>query len=161
MTGQVLEWFVGFYPRRRDFRGWWGHVECWGYTQHESWLFFDPRHGCADVWVTHMHDEVINLLASRFDRCNLILKLPPPERMARASYLQLHTCASAVGHLVGVRASTPAVLRRRLLGLGAEIVHEVSTIGRRSHQGSECPGEPGRECCCIAGGAEERGDPDD
>ena len=41
----LIEVYFGFHrPYSSSFRGWFGHVEAWGYTEDDNWLFIDP--GC-------------------------------------------------------------------------------------------------------------------
>lgn len=125
----IETWFFGFHRpwlRNEDgfsLRGALGHVEVWGYTVDDTWLFIDPQGKGSIVTVTHHHDDVIAHLSVRHTACETILRFPAVEPVFR---LPLHgpmTCASICGHLVGVRALFPATLKRKLLAKGAEVVH--------------------------------------
>lgn len=118
------ECYVGFHPRHRPITGWFGHVELWGYTIDETWFFLDPQGKKSTLLITHLHDEVELQLAARFELCETILRLSPNDRTLIPLHLPM-TCAGIVGHHFGVRALTPAGLKRRLLAIGAEIVHDA------------------------------------
>lgn len=137
----IAEWYFGFWnPSFRniagkvDFRCWFGHVCCFGYTQDGTWLFFDPKGGGPALIITHLHDEVNIQLEAHFLTCDSILRLPATVPAYR---LPLHgpmmTCATICGYLVGLRAFLPTTLRRKLLAIGAEVMN--GTEGRSAGQG--------------------------
>lgn len=113
-----------------------GHVEVWGYTADETWVFINPEHDRLKVAALHRYDDVTDAVARRFHHCRSILRLAPGDRALRVPLFPPMTCAGVCGHLVGVRAFTPWGLRAQLLRIGAEIVHEKP-------QGAE--GRPGGE----------------
>lgn len=129
----ILEWFVGFHqPRLRNLKGridprlWLGHCEIWGYTEDQTWLFLDPQGRGTAIRVMHRYDDVRDQLDARSLLCHTILKLPGTDP---AFGLPLHgmlTCASICGHMLGHRALLPAVLRRKLLAQGAEVIKHES-----------------------------------
>ena len=131
------EVYVGFHaPARDPLTSILGHVEAWGYTADETWVFLNPEHDRLKVSALHRHDEVEAALAHRFHHCRLILRTRP-ERALRVPLLPPMTCAAVCGHLAGLRAFTPWGLRAQLLRAGAEIVHEKSEgpEGRPEGQG--------------------------
>lgn len=131
----MIEWYVGFHaPHKECFWTRFGHVECFGYTQDETWLFIDPRRSGTQVVVTHLHDEVEGLLASRFTRCSMILRTSRRGTFTVPFYPPM-TCAAMVGHILGVRAFTIAGLRSKLLRAGAEVIHDASA--KREPRGQE------------------------
>lgn len=137
----ILEWFIGFYrPAFRsetgqiNWRTWFGHVEIWGYTIDDTWVFYDPQSRGGRMIITHHHDDVLDQLRARNDLCDTILKLPGDPKKDLFPIYPPMTCASIVGHLIGVRAFTPAGLRRKLLANGAEVIHEIAK--RRSERQS-------------------------
>jgi hypothetical protein len=147
----VIEWYVGFYNRAfRNHLGavqptsWFGHAELWGYTADDTWLFLDPKASGTLIVVIHRHDDVLDQLRARFALCDLILRLPAkPARLLFPIHMPM-TCATIIGHILGVRAFTPSGLRRKLLANGAEIVSEKSQ-GRPGRQGREgTPAQTGR-----------------
>jgi hypothetical protein len=126
----IQEWYFGFFkPTFRnisgkiDFRCWFGHVCMFGYSEHQTWVFFDPKGAGPAFIVSHMKDEVDLQLHAHFAVCDAILRMP-----ARNAYysIPLHgplTCASICGYMVGIRAWFPATLKRKLLAKGAEVIH--------------------------------------
>lgn len=125
--------YVGFYRpvslreawRRRDFSLIFGHVEAWGCTEDDTWWFLDARGAGTLLTIEHRHDEVDLHLWARFECCDLILRVGhEPEPFRWPIHLTM-TCASQVGHLLGVRAYLPSTLRRRLLARNAEVVHDT------------------------------------
>ena len=131
----MIELYFGFHKPWASFSGMFGHVEVWGYTADHTWLFFDPRSAGSILAVTHHHDEVLDLLHTRFVTCDTILRLPATQGRFRVPLHGPMTCASICGHLVGVRALFPATLKRKLLAKGAEIVHGHAE-GKQDRQGS-------------------------
>lgn len=115
--------------------GWFGHVEIWGYTDDETWLFIDPQGTGTKVLVIHRYEDVMDQLNARFSLCDLILRVPASSAKPMFPIHLPLNCASLVGHMVGVRAFAPAGLRRKLLAKGAEVVHE-NPERRSSGQGS-------------------------
>ena len=137
----MIEWYVGFYaPAFRNHRGviypfgWFGHAELWGYTADETWLFFDPQGTGTRIIVTHHHDDVMDHLTARHTLCDTILRLQPRDHSLFPIFPPM-TCATIIGHILGVRAFSPFGLKRRLLALGAEVIHEKSER-RSGRQGS-------------------------
>ncbi|MBR9765359.1 MAG: hypothetical protein GYB53_18025 [Rhodobacteraceae bacterium] len=136
---KILQWYFGFYAPAgvKDLRAgasWrsiFGHVDAWGYTCDDTWLFFDPRGAGSRVLVTHLHDEVEDLLVARFSTCREILRFTPDDRELLAPLHLGMNCASQCAHLVGRRAFAPWSLRRMLLKNGAEIIHETQGRPRR------------------------------
>lgn len=127
----MLEWFVGFYdPKLRNHngkifpRGWFGHVEVWGYTEDDTWLFYDPQSNGTKVVVIHKHDDVLDHLTARHCLCDAILRLPAIAGAGPFNFYLPMTCASIVSNMLGVRAFTPWGLKRKLLANGAEVIHE-------------------------------------
>lgn len=137
----ILEWFVGFYRAapydehgKINWRTWFGHVEIWGYTVDDTWVFYDPQSRGGRMIITHHHEDVLDQLTARNELCDLILKLPGERQKDLFPIYPPMTCASIVGHLLGVRAFTPYGLKTKLLANGAEVTHEVAK--RRSSRKS-------------------------
>ena len=137
----VAIWF-GFHPRKvRQWRFWWGHVEAWGVTADETWWFLDPQGEGTVLEVLHRHDEVTAALQRRFHDCETIYRVLSPERRRLLPIHLPMTCATQAGALLGLRAWTPAGLKRRLRAIGAE---ELDDGWRRSGEGrSGGEGAPG------------------
>lgn len=120
---QVLEWYVGFWPPvSRPLWARLGHVDIWGYTEDDTWLFIDPRFFGTEIVVTHHHDRVDNLLAFRFANCTEIWRT---RRTCDLTFpvIAPFTCVSLVGHVLGFRAFTIAGVRKKLRETGAECIH--------------------------------------
>ena len=143
----ILEWFVGFhygafrnYQGKIYLQGWFGHVEIWGYTRDDTWLFLDPQASGPIIIVEHRHDDVMDQLNARHALCDLILRLPNERKPLFPLHFPMN-CATVVGQIVGVRAFTPRGLRRKLLANGAEVIHE-NPERRSTGQGGPAEGSP-------------------
>lgn len=128
----ILEWYVGFHAARLRNHlgriypmGWFGHVELWGYTVDDTWLFLDPQGTGIRIVVTHHYDDVMDHLTARHSICDEILRLKPCGKTLLPLYPPM-TCATIAGHILGIRAFTPRGLKRKLLALGAEVIREDS-----------------------------------
>lgn len=134
----ILEWFVGFHrpalrnsTGRIDPRVWLGHCEIWGYTKDQTWLFLDPQGAGSMMLITHHHDDVMDQLEARYLLCATILKVPPEGRKFRLPLHGMLTCASMIGHLLGIRALLPSTLKRKLTAKGAEVIHDTERRSSR------------------------------
>ena len=143
----ILEWFVGFhygafrnYQGKIYLQGWFGHVEIWGYTRDDTWLFLDPQASGPIIIVEHRHDDVMDQLNARHALCDLILRLPNERKPLFPLHFPMN-CATVVGQIVGVRAFTPRGLRRKLLANGVEVIHE-NPERRSTGQGGPAEGAP-------------------
>lgn len=140
----LLAVYFGFHPPAgltelragASFRAIFGHVEAWGFTEDRTWMFFDPRGAGTRIRITHHHDDVTELMAARFATCRTILKIEPTGREYRFPLFPPMNCATQCAHLVGLRAFTPAGLRRTLLANGAETIYDTE----RGPRGEEDPG---------------------
>lgn len=124
---RLLNVYVAFWPpSQRVSWDLFGHVEVFGYTRDETWVFIDPRQHRTEIAVTHHHDEVNELLAHRFANAE-VWRLPPPDgTLGRLPLLGIFTCVSVAASVCGVRAYTIPGLRRKLRQIGAERVkHEA------------------------------------
>lgn len=132
----LLEVYFGFHrPYASNYRGWFGHVEAWGYTEDDNWLFIDPQMSRTRLYVCHRHDDVVEMMAVRYETCESILKIRPTGQDFRFPVHFPMTCAAICGHLVGLRAFTPAGLRRKLLANGAEVIHGQAEGRSRGQEG--------------------------
>lgn len=129
----MIEWFFGFHDAWRDPRGWFGHCEAWGYNEDQTWVFLDPQSAGLRVTALHRHDDVLDAIAARYDRCRLILKVKTSRDFVIPP-AGFHSCASICGALVGLRALFPSGLERKLLATGAEVAHGKAK-GRSERQG--------------------------
>lgn len=150
---RFVETYVGFHaPSTESIWARMGHVEVWGYTMDQTWVFIDPRAPHLDLIATHHHDEVTALLSHRFDVCSEIWRLSE-RRTLRIPLLGPFTCIGVVAATIGVRAYTFAGLKKRLRVIGAEKIHE-GTIGKRRGQESPDTGASSVAFGAGPGGAE-------
>lgn len=120
----LIEVYFGFHkPVLSNPRCWFGHVEAWGYTEDDNWVFIDPWLEGTRLYVCHRHDDVVEMMALRYATCETILKIRPNGRKLRFPLHFPMNCSTICGHLVGMRAFSPAGLRRKLLANGAEVIH--------------------------------------
>lgn len=147
---ELIEIFYAFHPpvpirelrrRREDWRCVLGHVQAYGYTVDETWLFFDPQGVGSSVRITHLHDEVLDQIATIRCTADLVLAFKPNGRKFRVPIHPPMTCATQCGALAGLRAWTPWGLKRMLLREGAEVIYENSERGS-GRQGSPVAGTP-------------------
>lgn len=126
----ITEWYFAFYKRAtlKDLRAgssWTtilGHVEAYGYTEDQNWLSFDPRSRGTRISVMHMHDDVVDFMASRHEAADEIWRT----RMSSQLLIPVHvnmTCATQCAALIGLRAFTPRGFRNKLQRNGAEKIH--------------------------------------
>lgn len=120
----VIEWYFCFHrPHVESLWGFLGHVEVFGYTRDDTWIFFDPARVRSKLIAVHKHDEVEELMAMRFREKTEVLRTSfSRERTFPPIFLPMN-CVSQCASLIGVRALTPWGLRRRLLQNGAEVIH--------------------------------------
>jgi hypothetical protein len=122
----LVETYVGFYyPRLSRSDPWriFGHVEVWGYTRDDTWVFLNPQRVGTSILVTHHKDEVLDLWTSRVAMCDEIWRVAGRRELAMPSLAPL-TCIGIVAHIHGCRAWTYPGLRAKLRALGAEKVCE-------------------------------------
>jgi len=133
----AVEWYFGFHkPYLSSYRGWFGHVEAWGYTADNTWFFIDPWLDRTRFFITHHHDDVIDMLAVRFNSCETVLKYRPDGSSLSFPIHPTMNCATTCGHFVGLRAFTPSGLRRKLLAHGAEVIHGQAQGRSRGQEGT-------------------------
>lgn len=142
----IAEWYFGFHDRsslsdiRRGEASWYsvfGHVEAFGYTMDETWLFFDPQGRRSVIEIAHRHDDVSELMARRWNTCNVIYKITPSDKKIVFPLHFTMNCVSQCAALMGWRAYTPAGFRAKLLRNGAEIIHGPTYHARgRGSKGS-------------------------
>lgn len=141
----ILEWFFFFHPKsslrgvlsgREEWTGLWGHVEAAGYTEDDTWLFFDPLSRQTRIRVTHRHDDVVCLLDSRLTAAEQAFRIRPLDRRVSYPLIRPHLhCVTQCSALLGVRAYTVTGFKRILAANGAQ---EVDC-------GAEHQRRPGRE----------------
>lgn len=104
---------------------WFGHVEAWGYTVDETWWFLDPASHSTRLLITHRKDEVEQLMADRFNACSSVLRYSGDTLDFGVPIHGPMNCVTQCAALIGIRAFTPAGLQRKLLAVGAEVIHEA------------------------------------
>lgn len=136
----IREWFFGFHdPVMKEPAMWFGHVEVWGFTEDETWMFMDPQGKGTKIVVAHKYEEVSAQIGARLSLCDLILSYKTDKEFSIPVH-GIMTCANICGSLVGIRALVPSTLRRRLLAQGAEVIHEAE--GRSRRQSRQTAGTP-------------------
>lgn len=133
----IIQWYFGFHtpcrPLAKDF-SWYGvlgHVEAFGYTKDDTWLFFDPQGRGSEIRITHLHDEVEELMTDRYAMCETILRIAPPSDKLIIPLRGPTTCVSQCAGLLGWRAYTPSGFHRKLLKNGAEVIHGTESTRRK------------------------------
>jgi hypothetical protein len=132
----ILTWYFAFYPAKGPFSkagtlySTFGHVEAFGYTKDDTWLFFDPQGRRTHIHVTHLHDEVETLMTAKYIDAQSILRIPANDHRVINPLRGPLTCVSQCAALMGWRAYTVAGLHRKLLRNGAELIHGKQTKGR-------------------------------
>lgn len=130
---RVSEWYFGFHDPARwtdvltgkqSHTSLFGHVEAWGYTVDETWLFFDPRSRSTRIEITHFYEEVLDFTEERYLRCREILRIGARDDTISFPLFRPHLhCVTQCAALIGWRAYTQGGFRSMLLKNGAEIVH--------------------------------------
>ena len=100
-----------------------GHVEAFGYTMDETWFFFDPGRSIANLKITHMHDEVNDLLAARFTATTEVYRYAGNLHAFPAPLHGPMNCVTQCASLIGLRAFTPQGFRKKLIAHKAELIH--------------------------------------
>lgn len=122
-----IGWFVVFYPRKlNDPASWLGHCSLYGHNADGTWVFLDPDRAHFSVKLAHAYEEVNGLIAERLALASEILYFDAPPKKWAIPPIGPQTCASICGHILGVRASTPWTLRRRLIANGARDAMEFT-----------------------------------
>lgn len=134
----VHEWYFGFHgPHDKDFWSRFGHVEAWGYSLDQSWIFLDPTRSGVETIVTSDPDLIDDVMAIKFAKADLVIRVSEWPQNPRPPITVL-TCASFCAHLVGLRAFTLRTLKRNLLAIGGEIIHDAKAdSGQRAAEGDE------------------------
>lgn len=133
----VAEIFVAFHRprgwrylrRSRDWPSCFGHVEAFGIMLSGDWFFIDPSRRRMNLDIEHRHDEVQEMILDIHERADLILSVEPVQGPLLPPICPM-TCASVIGHLVGVRAFTLGGLERSLRRIGANEVKNAGPEGR-------------------------------
>ncbi|MFV1626850.1 MULTISPECIES: hypothetical protein [unclassified Phaeobacter] len=113
-----------------------GHVEAFGFTIDETWFFFDPGRHLTNLKITHLHDEVNQLLAERYQRSSIIYRMTyEPAEFAVPIHGPMN-CVTQCAALIGKRAYTPDGFRRILQQCNAEVIHEVEQGKSRGSEGA-------------------------
>jgi hypothetical protein len=132
----LVEIYVGFHPPSRESMATiFGHVEAWGYTDDQTWVFIDPCRARTTVTAVHRHDQVEEMLAYRFAACSEIWRTSKVRDMRLPPLVPL-TCIGVVGTMIGCRAFTFRGLRGKLRKIGAEKIHARPKGRSRGQEGT-------------------------
>jgi hypothetical protein len=99
-----------------------GHVEAMGYTIDDTWFFYDPGRYRSSLSITHIYDEVEEIMAEKFSRAHTVIKVQASKKFLFPLHLPMN-CVTQCAALVGIRAFTPNGFRKRLLQEKGVIVH--------------------------------------
>lgn len=91
-----------------------GHVEAMGYTIDDTWFFYDPARYRTKLLITHLYDEVEEIMGEKFSRAREVIKIEATGRFAFPLHFPMN-CVTQCAALVGIRAFTPNGFRKRLL----------------------------------------------
>ncbi|GGE29975.1 hypothetical protein GCM10011360_17560 [Primorskyibacter flagellatus] len=116
-----------------------GHVECFGYTVDDTWFFFDPGRLTTSLVITHLHDEVTDLMADVFQRSEEVISIEPVATFRLPLHMPMN-CVTQCAALAGIRAFTPRGLRKKLLETRGARIH--GTEGRPGGQEDTDAGAP-------------------
>lgn len=106
-----------------------GHVQAFGFTEDETWLFVDPVRTGLDIRIMHRHDEVEARITHVAAQADALLMLEAPRKMRIPPFVPA-TCVGVCGYMAGVRAFTPTGLERKLRAMNAkDVLHEIRTNG--------------------------------
>lgn len=111
-----------------------GHVEAFGYTIDNTWFFFDPGSTHTKLLITHMNDEINDLMQKRFDRAQTVFRLKHDPDTYPSPIHGPMNCVTQCAALIGWRAFTPGGFRKKLLNSNAEVIHEKHAKGRSRSQ---------------------------
>lgn len=134
----IQQWYIAFHPpARRPLLRIFGHVEIFGHNGDNTWVFIDPQRAGSKIEVLHRHDDVERALLERF--CSLEVWGYEPGQPRRLPLHLTVNCATICSYHIGLRAYSPASLRRILRKNGARKITDGSqqTQGeRREPQGA-------------------------
>ncbi|QDP64853.1 MAG: hypothetical protein Unbinned5081contig1001_10 [Prokaryotic dsDNA virus sp.] len=148
----VVEFYVFFHPPKRSLTGCMGHVEIAGYTDEDDWVFINPSAKGTLIDVLYKKDDVEIWLWSLFENTQVFRT----RKIGKGgiTLMPLMTCATMIGHILGVRAFTPWGLKRQLRQNGAEVIYDGTIKQRTRIDSSEAGAQAG-------GTREHEGEPDD
>ncbi len=122
MPDNVKVWYFAFHPPgKKDWLQRWGHVDAFGMSASGAWVFLLPERRRIKIFVENHPPTIDIMFADLLSRTDVLrvetqrdFNLPP---------INMHSCASICGALVGIRAFTPHGLRKKLLRNGAERIN--------------------------------------
>lgn len=141
----MSDWYIGFHGRasmgqilRREapWTSAFTHVEAWGCSIDETWVFIDPRAKGTLVTVEHRYDEVMDSLNARFSCCERVYRVDSPEPNLPGIPLSGYNCVAVCASLVGIRAFTPGTFERKLRQSKAELVYDTQRRSGREESAS-------------------------
>ena len=110
-----------------------GHVEVFGYTIDDTWFFFDPARKETSLYITHLYDEVNDMMAEKFTIAHEVITIKTPTKFSMPLHMPMN-CVTQCAALVGIRAFTPKGFRRKLLNNKGVIIHGPKTTRRSRGQ---------------------------
>ena len=117
-----------------------GHVEAFGCTIDDTWFFFDPNSKETELRITHLYDEVNDLMAEKFSMAHEVIRISTSQKFHSPLHLPMN-CVTQCAALVGIRAFTPKAFRRKLLMNNGVLIHGKETERRSRGQKSPSVGE--------------------
>ena len=111
-----------------------GHVEAMGYTIDDTWFFYDPGRYRSSLSITHIYDEVEEIMAEKFSRAHTVIKVQASKKFLFPLHLPMN-CVTQCAALIGIRAFTPNGFRKRLLQEKGVIVNGRTRGRSRSEEG--------------------------
>lgn len=107
---------------KQDWRCIFGHVSAHWCTPDATWAFFDPQGSGTRIHITHLHDEVLDRLATIRAVAQEILVFKPDGRKFRLPIHPPMNCVTQCSSLIGRRAYSPWGFRKMLHREGAEVI---------------------------------------
>lgn len=99
-----------------------GHVEAMGYTEDDTWFFYDPGRSQTSLRITHLYDEVEMIMSEKFTVAQEIIKIEGGGSFSFPLHFSMN-CVTQCAALIGARAFTPKGFRKRLLLEKGVIIH--------------------------------------
>lgn len=128
---QVVEWYFAFYkPTTASIWQIFGHVSIFGYTDRDTWVFYDPERRKPNFVVTYNKGQIEDEIARQFALADEIIRMKPVTREYRLPPLMPITCASLCASMAGLRAFSVWGLRRKVLANNGEVRSHGRPKGR-------------------------------
>lgn len=109
-----------------------GHVEAFGVTHDNTWVFFDPMGRGTVFEIDHRKDVVDHRMAVAYTMADTIYRIPHSDRKITFPIHPTMNCVSQCAAIVGLRAYKIRTFQKKLRRNGAEIVYGPSSESRGS-----------------------------